>query len=158
MSLGFHHTHTFIFLHSCIQLFISFRFLSLMHTRCFPCLCRICLTYLLILAFSYGRMTFYLVFYLCFTKSKLLCFQSCTHSELFRCRSLFCGGSTALYVSGFCFYYYFDRSDMSGWMQTSIFFGYMACICYGFFLMLGTAGFYASLFFVRYIYASIKCD
>uniref|UniRef100_M4ECW3 Transmembrane 9 superfamily member n=1 Tax=Brassica campestris TaxID=3711 RepID=M4ECW3_BRACM len=44
------------------------------------------------------------------------------------------------------------RSDMSGFMQTSFFFGYMACICYGFFLMLGTVGFRAALLFVRHIF------
>ncbi|XP_033134875.1 transmembrane 9 superfamily member 3 isoform X1 [Brassica rapa] len=32
-----------------------------------------------------------------------------------------------------------------GFMQTSFFSGYMACICYGFFLVLGTVGFRASL-------------
>ena len=38
---------------------------------------------------------------------------------------------------------------MSGFMQTSFFFGYMTMICYAFFLMLGTVGFRASLTFVR---------
>jgi hypothetical protein len=47
---------------------------------------------------------------------------------------------------------------MSGFMQTSFFFGYMTCVCYGFFLMLGTVGFRASLLFVRHIYRSIKCE
>ena len=32
------------------------------------------------------------------------------------------------------------------------YFLYMACVCFGFFLMLGTVGFRASLFFVRHIY------
>jgi len=73
-------------------------------------------------------------------------------------RSFLCGGSTGLFVYGYCLYYYYARSDMSGFMQTSFFFGYMACICYGFFLMLGTVGFHASLFFVRHIYKSIKCE
>jgi hypothetical protein len=52
----------------------------------------------------------------------------------------------------YCFYYYFARSDMSGFMQTSFFFGYMGMVCYGFFLMLGTVGYRASLVFVRHIY------
>uniref|UniRef100_A0A0D6QVG0 Transmembrane 9 superfamily member n=1 Tax=Araucaria cunninghamii TaxID=56994 RepID=A0A0D6QVG0_ARACU len=73
-------------------------------------------------------------------------------------RSVLCGGSTGVFIFGYCFYYYFARSDMSGFMQTSFFFGYMACICYGFFLMLGTVGFRASLLFVRHIYRSIKCE
>jgi hypothetical protein len=73
-------------------------------------------------------------------------------------RSFLCGGSTGLFIYGYCLYYYYGRSDMSGFMQTSFFFGYMACICYGFFLMLGAVGFRASLFFVRHIYRSIKCE
>ncbi|KAK9120470.1 hypothetical protein Syun_018087 [Stephania yunnanensis] len=50
------------------------------------------------------------------------------------------------------------RSEMYGFLQSSFFFGYMACICYGFFLMLGTVGFGASLLFVRHMYSSIKCE
>jgi hypothetical protein len=41
---------------------------------------------------------------------------------------------------------------MSGFMQTSFFFGYNAVVCYAFFLMLGTVGFRASLLFVKHIY------
>ncbi|XP_059065674.1 transmembrane 9 superfamily member 2-like isoform X2 [Cryptomeria japonica] len=74
------------------------------------------------------------------------------------CRSMLCGGSTGVYIFGSCLYYYFTRSNMTGFMQTSFFFCYNACICYGIFLMLGTMGFHASLFFVRHIYRSIKCD
>ncbi|KAJ8470526.1 hypothetical protein OPV22_024869 [Ensete ventricosum] len=73
-------------------------------------------------------------------------------------RSVLCGGSTGLFIFFYCIYYYQARSDMSGFMQTSFFFGYMTCICYGFFLMLGTVGFRASLIFVRHIYQSIKCE
>ncbi|URE11499.1 phagocytic receptor [Musa troglodytarum] len=73
-------------------------------------------------------------------------------------RSFLCGGSTGLFVYGYCLYYYFARSDMSGFMQTSFFFRCMACICYGFFLMLGMIGFRAALFFVRHICRSIKCE
>ncbi|KAK6119937.1 hypothetical protein DH2020_046321 [Rehmannia glutinosa] len=73
-------------------------------------------------------------------------------------RSFLCGGSTGLFIYAYCLYYYYARSDMSGFMQTSFFFGYMACVCYAFFLMLGAVGFRAALFFVRHIYRSIKCE
>lgn len=73
-------------------------------------------------------------------------------------RSVLSGGSTGFFVLLYCLYYYKARSDMSGFMQTSFFFGYMACVCYGFFLMLGTVGFHASLIFVRHIYRTIKCE
>lgn len=63
-----------------------------------------------------------------------------------------------LFVYGYCFYYYLARSDMSGFMQTSFFFGYMLMVCYAFFIMLGTVGWRASLMFVRHIYRAIKCE
>lgn len=66
-------------------------------------------------------------------------------SCLTQCRSFLCSGSTGLYVYAYCLYYYYALSDMSGFMQTSFFFGYMACICYGFFLMLGMVGFCTAL-------------
>ena len=64
-------------------------------------------------------------------------------------RQVFVAG---VFVFGYCFYYYLARSDMSGFMQTSFFFGYMFMVCYGFFLMLGAVGYKSSLVFVRHIY------
>ncbi|KAH8491946.1 hypothetical protein H0E87_021515 [Populus deltoides] len=73
-------------------------------------------------------------------------------------RSFLCGGSTGLFIYAYCFYYYYARTDMSGFMQTSFIFGYMACISFGCFLMLGTVGYLAALRFVRHVYGSIKCE
>ena len=69
-----------------------------------------------------------------------------------------CCWIAGLFILGYCFYYYLARSDMSGFMQSSFFFGYNFMICYAFFLMLGTIGFRASLTFVRHIYRAIKCE
>ncbi|KAF7835111.1 RNA polymerase II C-terminal domain phosphatase-like 2 [Senna tora] len=38
-------------------------------------------------------------------------------------RSFICGGSTGLFIYGYCLYYYHARPDMYGFMQTSFFFG-----------------------------------
>ena len=73
-------------------------------------------------------------------------------------RSLFSGGSTGFFVFAYCFFYYFHRSGMFGFMQTSFFFGYMLMASYAAFIMLGTVGFLSSLVFVRRIYSAIKCD
>ena len=98
-------------------------------------------------------------------------------------RSFFCGGSTGFFVFTYCFFYYFGRSGMFGFMQTvrgrharrqgpfrttvsmtdpppsqSFFFGYMLISSYAAFIMLGTIGFFSSLIFVRRIYSAIKCD
>ncbi|KAK1387161.1 Transmembrane 9 superfamily member [Heracleum sosnowskyi] len=88
----------------------------------------------------------------------LVYFQLAAEDHEWWWRSFLCGGSTGIFIYGYCLYYYYARSDMSGFMQISFFFGYMACICYGFFLMLGVIGFRAALLFVRHIYRSIKCE
>ena len=68
------------------------------------------------------------------------------------------GGATGVYIYAYCFFYYFFRSEMDGFLQTSFFFGYMLVVCYAFFLMLGSVGLLSSLAFVRYIYQTLKCD
>ena len=73
-------------------------------------------------------------------------------------RSLFSGGSTGFFVFAYCFFYYFNRSGMFGFMQTSFFFGYMLMASYAAFIMLGTVGFLSSLLFVHRIYSAVKCD
>ncbi|KAG8086844.1 hypothetical protein GUJ93_ZPchr0010g7735 [Zizania palustris] len=91
-----------------------------------------------------------------FVTVALTYFQLAVEDHEWWWRSILCGGSTGIFIFFYCIYYYHARSDMSGFMQTSFFFGYMTCVCYGFFLMLGTVGFHASLLFVRHIYRSIK--
>lgn len=55
-------------------------------------------------------------------------------------------------------FYYYKRSHMYGTLQTVEFFGYTILSCYIFFLMIGTASFFASLMFVKYIYRNLKMD
>ena len=50
------------------------------------------------------------------------------------------------------------KAEMEGFLQASFFFGYMAVVCYAFFLMLGAVGLISSLTFVRYIYSSVHVD
>lgn len=76
----------------------------------------------------------------------------------FSCRPFLNCGYSAVFMFGYCVYYFFAQSNMSGVLQTSFFFGYMVCVCYGFFIMLGAVGFYSSLPFVRHIYGAIKCE
>ncbi|PSC72630.1 phagocytic receptor 1b [Micractinium conductrix] len=85
-------------------------------------------------------------------------FQLAVEDHRWWWRSVMCGGSTALFIYAYCFYYWYARSDMNGLMQASFYFGYMLMVCYGFFLMLGSVGFRASLSFVRHIYKAIKCE
>ena len=68
------------------------------------------------------------------------------------------GGMTGLCLYLYSFYYYFQHSRMSGLLQGSFYFGYMAVISFALFLMLGSAAFQFSLVFVKYIYSRIKSD
>lgn len=72
-------------------------------------------------------------------------------------RSVWCGGSTALFMFAYCIYFY-ARSKMSGLLQLSFFLGYNACLYYAIFLMLGMISFRASLMFVRHIYHAVKSE
>lgn len=73
-------------------------------------------------------------------------------------RSFINGGSSALFVYAYATFYYINRSSMSGFMQGTFFFGYVAICCYFFFLMMGAVGFLSALFFVRQIYKNFKAD
>jgi len=68
------------------------------------------------------------------------------------------GGMTGIFIYAYSFYFYFHRTGMSGILQGSFYFGYMAIVSFAIFLMLGSVAFHFSLAFVRYIYGRIKCD
>ncbi|XP_027347091.1 transmembrane 9 superfamily member 5 [Abrus precatorius] len=70
-------------------------------------------------------------------------------------RSVLCGGSTAIFMFGYCIYFYV-RSNMTGLLQVSFFIGYNACLCYAFFLIFGAISFQVSLLFIRRIYHDVK--
>lgn len=88
----------------------------------------------------------------------LIYFQLAREDHRWWWRSFFSGGSTGFFIYGYSFFYFFQRSSMDGWLQSSFYFGYMAIISYAFFLMLGYVGFMSSLTFVKHIYGVVKCD
>lgn len=68
------------------------------------------------------------------------------------------GGGIGLAIFLYSCFYYFHRSEMQGWLQSSFFFGYMGVMCFVIFLMYGSTSFYTSLYFVKGIYSRVKCD
>jgi len=72
--------------------------------------------------------------------------------------SFLSGGSTGLFIYAYSIFYYVYRSKMSGVLQASFYFSWMAVACYFFFVMLGTVGWFSSLVFVRRIYKDIHTD
>jgi len=73
-------------------------------------------------------------------------------------QSFLTGGSTGIFIYAYSIFFYLYRSKMYGFLQASFYFTYMGIVCYFFFLMLGTVGYYSSLVFVRRIYKNLKCD
>jgi hypothetical protein len=88
----------------------------------------------------------------------LLYFQLAREDHRWWWASYINGGMTGIFIYVYSFYYYSHRSGMSGLLQSSFYFGYMAVISFAFFLMLGSAAFQFSLVFVKYIYSRVKCD
>lgn len=72
-------------------------------------------------------------------------------------RSFISGGSVSAFFYVYCCYYYIQTS-MTGLLQVSFYFLYSLIIAYAIFLMLGTASFLATYYFVWYIYSRIKVD
>ncbi|CAA0827799.1 Transmembrane 9 superfamily member 1 [Striga hermonthica] len=72
--------------------------------------------------------------------------------------SFFSAASTALYVYLYSIYYYHVKTKMSGFFQTSFYFGYTLMFCLGLGILCGAVGYLGSNLFVRRIYKNIKCD
>eukprot|EP01083_Nonionella_stella_P018681 51954_1 len=88
----------------------------------------------------------------------LLYFQLSREDHRWWWSTFFNGGMIGFFLYAYSFYFYFFTSGMSGFLQASFYFGYMAIISFAAFLMLGSAGFSVSLIFVKYIYSRVKCD
>jgi len=72
--------------------------------------------------------------------------------------SLFNGGATGLFIFSYSFYYLEYRSNMSGLLQLSFYFGYTGIVSYAFFLMLGSVGYFSSFAFIDKIYSAVKAE
>eukprot|EP00823_Brevimastigomonas_motovehiculus_P008249 TRINITY_DN7529_c0_g1_i1.p1 TRINITY_DN7529_c0_g1~~TRINITY_DN7529_c0_g1_i1.p1 ORF type:complete len:599 (-),score=94.51 TRINITY_DN7529_c0_g1_i1:130-1926(-) len=68
------------------------------------------------------------------------------------------GGSTAVYVFLYAVYYFFTKTHMSGFLQTSFYFGYMSMFSVAMFVMCGTIGYLGTNIFVTRIYHYIHID
>eukprot|EP00271_Cylindrocystis_brebissonii_P003027 TRINITY_DN1377_c0_g1_i1.p1 TRINITY_DN1377_c0_g1~~TRINITY_DN1377_c0_g1_i1.p1 ORF type:complete len:600 (+),score=132.97 TRINITY_DN1377_c0_g1_i1:226-2025(+) len=66
--------------------------------------------------------------------------------------------STSVYVYLYSIYYYFMKTKMSGFFQTTFYFGYTLMFCLGLGILCGAIGYLGSSMFVRRIYRNIKCD
>lgn len=86
----------------------------------------------------------------------LMYFQLCNEDYRWWWKSYLSAGSSALYLFGYSIFYYYSQLEIDGFLMTMLYFGYSTIISYFFFVLTGSVGFCASLWFVRKIYSSIK--
>uniref|UniRef100_A0A7S3QEP7 Transmembrane 9 superfamily member n=1 Tax=Chaetoceros debilis TaxID=122233 RepID=A0A7S3QEP7_9STRA len=84
-------------------------------------------------------------------------FQICGEDYRWWWRSFSTGGATALYVYGYSFHY-FKQLESNSVATYILYFGYMALICFGLYLITGTVGLLSALWFNKKIFGSIKID
>jgi len=72
--------------------------------------------------------------------------------------SFLSGSSTGIYVFIYSIYYFFIKTKMNGFFQTSFYFGYTAMFCIGLGITCGAIGFLGTSLFVRTIYQNVKID
>ena len=73
-------------------------------------------------------------------------------------RSFLSSGSAAGYLFLYSVWYFISKLEITGWVSSAIYFGYMFVIALAFFLLTGCIGFWACFWFVRKIYGAIKVD
>jgi len=88
----------------------------------------------------------------------LIYFQLCYEDYRIWWRSFFIGASPGLYLFGYSIIYFINKLSQASIWATLMYFGYMLLASYLFSMMTGTIGFFASFFFTRTIYGSIKVD
>lgn len=70
----------------------------------------------------------------------------------------FGGSSVGFYLLCYCSYYFNFKTDMTGTVQTTFYFGYTLMFCCTISLICGAIGIVSSLFFVNRIYKNIHVD
>jgi len=109
--------------------------------------------------FGFLLLVFIILIITCAEISIVLCyFQLCSEDYHWWWRSFLTSGSSALYLFLYSVMYFFTKLEIIKFSSGLLFFGYMFLVSFAFFILTGTIGYFASYFFVRKIYSSIKID
>mmetsp|Transcript_2375 Transcript_2375/g.5035 ORF Transcript_2375/g.5035 Transcript_2375/m.5035 type:complete len:639 (-) Transcript_2375:247-2163(-) len=85
-------------------------------------------------------------------------FQLCNEDYQWWWRSYLSAGSSGMYLFLYSVWYFITKLNIEGIVPTVLYFAYMAMVCITFFMLTGSIGFFACLWFVRKIYGAIKVD
>jgi transmembrane 9 superfamily protein 2/4 len=95
----------------------------------------------------------------CAEISILLCyFQLCNEDYHWWWRSFLHSGACAGYTALYAVWYHLTELEFHGFVPMILYYGYMTIICFSFFIVTGTIGYYSCFWFNSKIYASIKVD
>ena len=95
----------------------------------------------------------------CAEVSILLCyFQLVNEDYRWWWRSFLHAGSCAFYTALYAIWYHLTELEMNGIVPVLLYYGYMFIICFTFFLVTGTIGYFSCFWFNCQIYGSIKVD
>ncbi|PHT45899.1 Transmembrane 9 superfamily member 9 [Capsicum baccatum] len=109
--------------------------------------------------FGFLFIVFLILIITCAEISIVLCyFQLCSEDYHWWWRAYLTAGSSALYLFLYSVFYFFTKLEITKLVSGIFYFGYMLIASYAFFVVTGTIGFYASFWFVRKIYSSVKID
>jgi transmembrane 9 superfamily protein 2/4 len=109
--------------------------------------------------FGFLFIVFIILLITCAEITIVLCyFQLCSEDYNWWWRAYLTAGSSALYLFAYAVFYFFTKLEITKFVSGVLYFGYMLIASYAFFVLTGTIGFYACLWFVRKIYASVKID
>lgn len=109
--------------------------------------------------FGFLFLVFCILLITCSETTILLCyFHLCAEDYHWWWRSFVTSGFTAVYFFLYATHFFFAKLSISGLSSMLLYFGYTAIMASLFFLLTGTMGFFASFWFVRKIYSSIKVD
>lgn len=85
-------------------------------------------------------------------------FQLCSEDYHWWWRSYLTAGASAFYMFLYSIFYFFTKLEIQKFVSGLLYFGYTFIMSFAFFVLTGTVGYYACLFFVRKIYGQIKVD
>lgn len=109
--------------------------------------------------FGFLYVVFFILIATCAEITMVMCyFQLCNEDYRWWWRAFLSAGSSAGYLFVYSVWYFYSKLEITGFVPTMVYFGYMLVIALTFFLLTGSSGFFACFWFVRKIYSAIKVD
>jgi transmembrane 9 superfamily protein 2/4 len=109
--------------------------------------------------FGFLFMVFVILILTCAEITIVMCyFQLCSEDYHWWWRSYLTAGASAFYMFLYSVFYFFTRLEIQTFVSKLLYFGYTLIMSLAFFVLTGSIGYYACLFFVRKIYSQVKVD